>query len=175
LLPGTSQIRLHPDSVVASLGEDPDTIPQLKRDYEKRVGRADANFGLEPAPLRHIYVLDWGDTIEIERLKAKNAFIQILTHSYAQRFLKEVAATKRYFRQVEALVPALDQTRTVGLVTLPGAFVGMLLGGATPVQAGAVQVLVLLLLLAVETVAVAVVLELVCRGRILRPGVTAAA
>jgi putative ABC transport system permease protein len=69
----------------------------------------------------------------------------------------------------EALVPALDQTRTVGLVTLPGAFVGMLLGGATPVQAGAVQVLVLLLLLAVETVAVAVVLELVCRGLIARP------
>ena len=29
-----------------------------------------------------------------------------------------------------ALVPALDQTRTVGLVTLPGAFVGVLLGGA---------------------------------------------
>lgn len=27
-----------------------------------------------------------------------------------------------------SLVPALDQTRTVGLVTLPGAFVGMLLG-----------------------------------------------
>ena len=28
-----------------------------------------------------------------------------------------------------ALVPALDQTRTVGLVTLPGAFIGVLLGG----------------------------------------------
>jgi putative ABC transport system permease protein len=68
----------------------------------------------------------------------------------------------------QALVPALDQTRTVGLVTLPGAFVGMLLGGASPVQAGAVQVLVLVLLLAVETVAVAVVLELVCRGVIER-------
>jgi putative ABC transport system permease protein len=70
----------------------------------------------------------------------------------------------------QALVPAIDQTRTVGLVTLPGAFVGMLLGGATPVQAGAVQVLVLVLLLAVETVAVALMLELVCRGRIRRPG-----
>ena len=35
-----------------------------------------------------------------------------------------------------ALVPALDQTRTVGLVTLPGAFVGMLLGGASPVAGG---------------------------------------
>lgn len=69
-----------------------------------------------------------------------------------------------------ALVPPMDQTRTVGLVTLPGAFVGMLLGGATPVQAGAVQLLVLLMLLAVQTVAVAVAVELVCRGLICRPG-----
>jgi putative ABC transport system permease protein len=68
----------------------------------------------------------------------------------------------------QALVPAIDQTRTVGLVTLPGAFVGMLLGGATPLQAGAVQLLVLVLLLAVETVAVALMLELVCRGLVRR-------
>jgi putative ABC transport system permease protein len=32
----------------------------------------------------------------------------------------------------EALVPALDQTRTTGLVTLPGAFVGALFGGPAP-------------------------------------------
>jgi len=68
-----------------------------------------------------------------------------------------------------SLVPALDQTRTVGLVTLPGAFVGMLLGGATPVQAGAVQLFVLVALLAVEAVAVTAVLELVGRG-LLAPG-----
>lgn len=67
-----------------------------------------------------------------------------------------------------SLVPAMDQTRTVGLVTLPGAFVGMLLGGATPVQAGAVQLLVLVMLLAVETVAVALTVELVCRGYVCR-------
>lgn len=64
-----------------------------------------------------------------------------------------------------ALVPALDQTRTVGLVTLPGAFVGLLLAGASPVAAGAVQVFVLVALLAVEAVAVVVVTELVARGR----------
>lgn len=67
-----------------------------------------------------------------------------------------------------ALIPVTDQTRTVGLVTLPGAFVGMLLGGASPVEAGAVQLLVLLLLLAVQTVAVALTMELVCRGRVHR-------
>ncbi|MFR9675009.1 ABC transporter permease [Streptomyces sp. TR06-5] len=67
-----------------------------------------------------------------------------------------------------ALVPGVDQTRTVGLVTLPGAFVGMLLGGASPVMAGAVQLFVLLALLFAQTVAVAVVLELVARGRLHR-------
>ncbi|GAA0459516.1 ABC transporter permease [Streptomyces sp. NPDC046215] len=64
----------------------------------------------------------------------------------------------------DALLPGLDQTRTVGLVTLPGAFVGMLLGGASPVLAGAVQLFVLVGLMAVQAVAVAVVLELISRG-----------
>ncbi|MFB6712851.1 ABC transporter permease [Streptomyces sp. NPDC056358] len=68
----------------------------------------------------------------------------------------------------DALLPGLDQTRTVGLVTLPGAFVGMLMGGASPVQAGAVQLFVLVALMAVQAVAVAVVLELVARGRLHR-------
>ncbi len=68
-----------------------------------------------------------------------------------------------------ALVPALDQTRTVGMVTLPGAFVGMLLGGASPIQAGAVQLFVLVGLLAVEAVAIAAVLEIVARGLVTRP------
>jgi len=67
-----------------------------------------------------------------------------------------------------ALVPAIDQTRTVGLVTLPGAYVGVLLGGGSALQAGAAQVLVLVGLLATQTVAVWVVTELVSRGR-LRP------
>ena len=64
-----------------------------------------------------------------------------------------------------ALVPGLDQTRTVGLVTLPGAFVGMLLGGASPLQAAAVQLVVLVALLLVQSIAVLVTVELVARGR----------
>jgi putative ABC transport system permease protein len=56
-----------------------------------------------------------------------------------------------------ALLPALDQTRNVGLVVLPGAFVGLLLGGASPLQAGRLQLLVLVGLVAAETVAATVV------------------
>lgn len=64
----------------------------------------------------------------------------------------------------EAMLPGLDQTRTVGLVALPGAFVGTLLGGASPVQAGAVQLLVLVALLLVQAVAVVLTVELLARG-----------
>jgi len=66
-----------------------------------------------------------------------------------------------------ALVPGLDQTRTVGLVTLPGAFVGVLLGGGSPLQAGAAQLLVLVGLLAAQVLAVWTVTELIARGAIL--------
>lgn len=66
-----------------------------------------------------------------------------------------------------ALIPPLDQTRTVGLVTLPGAFVGVLLGGGTPLEAGAAQLLVLVGLLAAEMLAVWAVTELVGRGALL--------
>jgi putative ABC transport system permease protein len=69
----------------------------------------------------------------------------------------------------DALLPAVDQTRTVGLVTLPGAFVGVLLSTGSATQAGAVQVLVLIALLLSQSCAVAVVGELVARGWVFRP------
>ncbi len=59
-----------------------------------------------------------------------------------------------------ALVPALDQTRNVGLVVLPGAYVGLLLAGASPAEAGRLQLLVLVGLLAAESVAVVLVTRL---------------
>ncbi len=43
----------------------------------------------------------------------------------------------------EAMLPSLDQTRATGLVTLPGAFVGALFGGASPVEAARFQLVVL--------------------------------
>lgn len=71
-------------------------------------------------------------------------------------------------RLEEALVPGMDQTRTVGLVALPGAFVGVLLGGGTPLQAGAAQVMVLIGLMAAQTITVVVAHQLM-RAALLLP------
>jgi putative ABC transport system permease protein len=62
------------------------------------------------------------------------------------------------------LIPALDQTKNVGLVTLPGTFVGLVLGGADPAEAARVQLTVLLALLGVEVVAAVVCALLVARA-----------
>lgn len=56
-----------------------------------------------------------------------------------------------------ALVPSTDQTRTTGIVTLPGAFVGALFGGAAPVEAAAFQLVVLAGVLAAGAVTVLLV------------------
>jgi putative ABC transport system permease protein len=68
-----------------------------------------------------------------------------------------------------AVVPAIDQTRSVGLVTLPGTFVGLVLGGADPADAARLQAVVLLALLAVELLAALLVAELLARA-VVAPG-----
>jgi putative ABC transport system permease protein len=45
------------------------------------------------------------------------------------------------------MIPLIDQTKTTGLVTLPGTMVGMLIAGARPVDAVRLQLILLWLLL----------------------------
>ncbi|MGI8780283.1 MAG: ABC transporter permease, partial [Solirubrobacteraceae bacterium] len=68
-----------------------------------------------------------------------------------------------------ALIPIIDQTKNVGLVTLPGTFVGLVLGGASPAEAARLQLTVLFALLAVELVAAVVAARLAVAG-LRRPG-----
>ncbi len=60
-------------------------------------------------------------------------------------------------------------------MTLPGAFVGVLISSGDPVQAGAAQLLVLVGLPAAETLTVVITVQLVARGLIRRsePGLSA--
>jgi len=77
-----------------------------------------------------------------------------------------------------AMVPLVDQTRSAGLVTLPGTFVGLVLGGASPETAARVQLTVLLTLLLVQLLSALLTAELVTRAatlpgeRVAVPGAT---
>ena len=65
----------------------------------------------------------------------------------ALRAVRQAAST--------ALIPATDQAKTAGLVTLPGAFVGAIFGGASPLDAAQFQVVVLAAVLAAGASSVA--------------------
>ena len=58
-----------------------------------------------------------------------------------------------------ALVPSIDQTRTTGIVVLPGAFVGAVFGGASPLEAGRFQLLVLAGILAAGVITATLLLR----------------
>lgn len=65
-----------------------------------------------------------------------------------------------------SITPTLDSTKTVGMVTIPGAFVGMVLGGASPVEAGVMQLFVSLGILTCGMVSLVVTALLVAARKI---------
>lgn len=56
-----------------------------------------------------------------------------------------------------AMIPLIDSTKTAGLVFLPGAMVGMIIGGADPLEAVQLQIVVLYMLLGGVSIAAIVV------------------
>ncbi|GGG45205.1 ABC transporter permease [Kocuria dechangensis] len=65
----------------------------------------------------------------------------------------------------EALVPAVDQTRTTGMVVLPGAFVGAVFAGASPLEAGRFQLVVLAGILCAGALVAVGLVEALSRAR----------
>jgi putative ABC transport system permease protein len=51
-------------------------------------------------------------------------------------------------------MPSTDQTRTTGIVTLPGAFVGAMFAGASPLDAAQFQLIVLASILLASAIAI---------------------
>jgi putative ABC transport system permease protein len=68
-----------------------------------------------------------------------------------------------------ALIPSTDQTKTTGLVTLPGAFVGAIFGGVSPLEAGRFQIVVLASIMAAGSITAVVIVRALAPVRV-RPG-----
>jgi putative ABC transport system permease protein len=116
-----------------------------------------------------------GGTMTASAVAARRALDALERRAGEVEAALSVGLSERFSRMLvierelaDALLPNLDQARTAGLVTLPGAFVGVLLATGSAAQAGAVQVLVLVALLLAQACGVAVVGELVARGKIAR-------
>jgi hypothetical protein len=95
--PGYPQLKLWPDAV-ASLGEDPDMIPQLVPIAQKRARRVTTGFAVKPLSLRRIYVLGGGDIPEITSLKPQEALVELIRHTYGRELLRAVETRSHFLR-----------------------------------------------------------------------------
>jgi putative ABC transport system permease protein len=82
--------------------------------------------------------------------------------SLAQSARQAVLPTKRAALR-SAMLPTVDQTKVVGLVSLPGAMTGMILAGASPIAAIKLQLVVMYMLLGGNAFAALVSGELTTR------------
>jgi hypothetical protein len=92
IYPGFPQLKLWPEAA-ALTGADPDQLPQLRPDLEKRARRLESGFAADPLPLSRLYVLDEGDVIAVEPLDRQAALIELVRHSYAAKALPKLDAS----------------------------------------------------------------------------------
>lgn len=96
------------------------------------------------------------DEVQSKRMEIEARLSLGVTGRYALRPYVRRAA-------LNALVPMIDATKNVGLVTLPGAFVGMILGGASPREAAQVQLVVMFMLLGAVSISAGALMWLLTR------------
>ncbi|MCW2786790.1 MAG: ABC-type transport system, permease component [Marmoricola sp.] len=127
--------------------------------------------GIAIIPLAGIVV---GNAMTANTLSGRRSFDALRAeHPYYEAYLSlglrpwQAITETIHHRAPEALLPGLDQVSTTGLVTLPGAFIGVMLGGGTPAQAATAQVLVLFGIMAAQVITVLTGERLIAGRRLL--------
>jgi hypothetical protein len=110
VLPAFPQIKLWPNAC-DSLGIDPEEIPRLHPKIDKRVYSDHRGFSLAPVRLRHLYVLDGGENILIERLAPREAFMQLVRHSFVVKYLQATGTSASHFSQCGELANSVSTFR----------------------------------------------------------------
>jgi HPr Serine kinase C-terminal domain len=82
VFPGFPQLKLWPEAVICSLGDDPEKLPRWNPFFTKRVRSAEHGFSLDSLPVGRIYVLAEGDAMEILPLQPQEALVELVRHSY---------------------------------------------------------------------------------------------
>ena len=116
VFPGFPQLKLWPEAV-ASLGEAPESLPQLHPEFDKRARRATHGFSHRVLPLQCIYLLGEGPRVAIEPLPPHEALIALMPHWYGFRFgdrlLQVGARAVSHFQQCATLANTVSIRRLI--------------------------------------------------------------
>ncbi len=97
-LPGFPQFKLSRHAL-AELNGNPEEVFELHPEIEKRAYRPRSGFQRSPIPMKRIYVLMEGERMEVKPISGREAFMELVRHSYAMRFLGSAGITPVHFEQ----------------------------------------------------------------------------
>jgi hypothetical protein len=98
--PGYPMMKLWPDAAEA-LGESVEGLPRIDPLFEKRARSVGEQFEASPLPLMRIYVLAEGDLLDITPLPRRDAFVELVRHSFWARMLPSLGARPHFFQCAE--------------------------------------------------------------------------
>jgi hypothetical protein len=104
--PGFPQLKLFPESA-ALLEADPKKLPKIHPDLDKRARKATQGFPTRALELRRVFVLEDAAAEGVELLPAREAFMQLVGHSYLLGFLRATNSVAAHFKQAVALAGAV--------------------------------------------------------------------
>lgn len=118
--PGFPLLKLWPEAA-AAVGENPAALLEIMPDVHKRGLRTRRESSTESLPLGCIYVLDHGDTPEIEPLPAQEALIEVIRNTYGRRLFQAVRTGPHLHQCADVVnsVPVRRLKRPYSLAVLP--------------------------------------------------------
>ena len=104
VLPGYAQVKLLPDAVEHVLQDDPDHYQRVYEATPKRVHTLSGSDSSASIPLRTIYLLSPGDSIEVEPIPPQQAFLTLMRQAYLRRLVKPTDAAVWYLKACSRIV-----------------------------------------------------------------------
>lgn len=123
--PGFPQLKLWPEALVHTLGDDPATTPRLHEQVEKRARRVTEYVYQESIPLRSVYLLGRGPAPAITPLSPAQALIELIRNTHSAQLdegLLAGVAGAQHFQQCVKLLQHVEiyrLTRPFAIELLP--------------------------------------------------------
>ncbi|QQS42000.1 MAG: hypothetical protein IPM63_03380 [Acidobacteriota bacterium] len=100
---GYPRIRLWPDSL-EKMGLGRDIAEESSRLVPKAALKPERFRASEEIPLGSLFILDEGESVEIERLQQKDSLIELIRNTYLNRYLGATRKTEENFRRCNEVV-----------------------------------------------------------------------
>lgn len=95
-IPSFPHVKLLPDAA-QTLGYSVSSMSVLHERTTKLDHSISQQFGFSPLPLKQLYILNWSDTVSVEELSPKQAFLALLAYSRAARSVIEPEFRQQHF------------------------------------------------------------------------------